>query len=70
MAKSVSVLLDDEQEELLKKLLKARRDNSTSRIIREALWCYGEKILPEFMSNEIKQGERIDENRSCEICRG
>lgn len=54
MAITVSVKLDEEQKALLEKLLRARRDKSKSRIIREALWCYGEKILPEFMPDEIK----------------
>lgn len=53
MAITVSVQLDDEQEALLKKLLRARRDKSKSRIIREALWCYGEKILPEFTTVDV-----------------
>lgn len=48
MSITVSVKLDDEQEDLLKELLKARRDKSKSRIIRESLWCYAEKILPNF----------------------
>jgi predicted transcriptional regulator len=54
MSMTVSVKLDEEQVLLLEKLLQARRDKCKSRIIREALWCYGEKILPEFMTNEIK----------------
>lgn len=55
MAKAVCVLLDDEQEILLKKLLRARRDKCASRIIREALWCYGEKILPDNLPSGVKQ---------------
>ena len=47
MTKPISVLLDQEQQALLKNLLKARREKCVSRIVREALWCYGEKILPE-----------------------
>lgn len=54
MAITVSVKLDDEQAALLKKILLARRDKCKSRILREALWCYAEKILPEIMPTEIK----------------
>ena len=54
MTKPISVLLDQEQQALLKNLLKARREKCVSRIVREALWCYGEKILPNFISFEIK----------------
>lgn len=53
MEQTVSVKLDDEQQDLLQALLRARRDKSKSRIIREALWCYAEKILPESITNEI-----------------
>lgn len=56
MAITVSVKLDEEQKALLEKLLRARRDKSKSRIIREALWCYGEKILPEFTTSEVSRG--------------
>lgn len=45
MTKMVSVIIDKEQQELLKNLLAARREKNVSRIFREALWCYGEKIL-------------------------
>lgn len=53
MEQTVSVKLDDEQQDLLQALLRARRDKSKSRIIREALWCYAEKILPETTTNVV-----------------
>lgn len=51
MEQTVSVKLDDEQQDLLQALLRARRDKSKSRIIREALWCYAEKILGDIAPN-------------------
>ena len=57
MAKLISVLLDDEQENLLEYLLQARREKNVSRIIREALWCYGEKILPKTTTAVVKEAE-------------
>jgi hypothetical protein len=53
MSKMIAVLLDEEQHSLLKDLLKARKEKNVSRIVREALWCYGEKILPKNTTNVV-----------------
>jgi len=59
MTKPISVLLDQEQQALLKNLLKARREKCVSRIVREALWCYGEKILPETTTNVVENRKGV-----------
>lgn len=60
MKKSITFLLDQEQFNLLKNLQKARRETNVSRIIREALWCYGEKILLKNATIEAKEKKHED----------
>ena len=43
---NVTINLRDDQPELLRRLKEARRTWNSNQIIREALYCYAEKILP------------------------
>ena len=44
---NVTINLRDDQPELLRRLKEARRTWNSNQIIREALYIYAEKILPE-----------------------
>ena len=54
MSKVVTVPLDGELEKLLNQMLQAKKTKNKSQVIREAIWDYGQKILTNFNSIELK----------------
>ena len=57
-----TISLDDELKNLVNSLLAQRKTKNRSQIIREALWCYAEKILPK---NDISYISGINNNINC-----
>ena len=50
-----TISLDDELKRLVSSLLAQRKTKNRSQIIREALWCYAEKILPKNATDGAKE---------------
>jgi hypothetical protein len=52
---NVFVVLREEEEKIFKRLKDYRKTTNSNQIVREALWCYAEKIFGKSIHTGIKK---------------